>query len=178
LPSLRRNGVGTAFGASANCPICFADAEECSHDEDSALSGKAKDPERQLVQAGLLLDVYGDLLTERQRTFMRLHFEEDLSFSDIAREHQITRQAVHDSVKHAMGTLRTLEQTLGLVEKNQTATETHVGGQQLIGRLAGLRDRIDNECRCDHTASILAELNGLIALLKGNPVDGEDVAIG
>ena len=63
-----------------------------------ASARKQPEPEVQIVQAALLLDVYGALLTERQRQFMLMHFEQDLSFSEIAREFRISRQAVHKTV--------------------------------------------------------------------------------
>jgi predicted DNA-binding protein YlxM (UPF0122 family) len=59
-----------------------------------------------------LMDLYGPLLTDRQRDFVRLHFEEDLSFGEIAREHGISRQAVHDAVKHAEKSLEEYESKL------------------------------------------------------------------
>ncbi|NQU44204.1 hypothetical protein HQ520_13020, partial [bacterium] len=109
---------------------------------------KIQNPEEKLVEASRLLDVYGSLLTERQREFMRLHFEQDLSFSEIAREYDISRQAVHDSVKHAVQALQNLEEHLHLVqgeERGPQGAERHIGGRQLIERLAGLRDRVRGE---------------------------------
>ncbi|MBI1293101.1 DNA-binding protein [bacterium] len=58
------------------------------------------------------MDLYGPLLTDRQRDFVRMHFEEDLSFGEIAREHGISRQAVHDAVKHAEKSLEEYEAKL------------------------------------------------------------------
>ena len=61
-----------------------------------------------------LLDLYGALLTDRQRDFVRLHYAEDLSFGEIAREHGVSRQAVHDAVKHAEASLLEYDAKLGL----------------------------------------------------------------
>lgn len=61
-----------------------------------------------------LLDLYGALLTDRQRDFVRLHYAEDLSFGEIAREHGVSRQAVHDAVKHAEASLMDYDAKLGL----------------------------------------------------------------
>jgi len=63
----------------------------------------------------LLLDAYGELLTDKQRTFLRHYFEEDLSFGEIAREYGVSRQAIFDSVKHGEESLEHFEQVLGLV---------------------------------------------------------------
>lgn len=66
----------------------------------------------------LLLDVYGELLTEKQCTFLRRYYEEDLSFGEIARESNISRQAVFDSVKHGEAALENYERVLKLVQNS------------------------------------------------------------
>ena len=66
------------------------------------------------VRLAQLMDLYGALLTDRQRKFMELHFEEDLSFGEIAREFEVSRQAVHDAVKHAEAALENYDAKLGL----------------------------------------------------------------
>ena len=66
------------------------------------------------VRVGRLLDLYGPLLTDRQRQFMKLHYEDDLSFGEIAKEFTVSRQAIHDAVKHAEQSLEEYDQKLGL----------------------------------------------------------------
>jgi len=66
------------------------------------------------VRVGQLLDVYGPLLTERQLQFMKLHYEEDLSFGEIAKDFGVSRQAIHDAVKHAEAALEEYEAKLQL----------------------------------------------------------------
>ena len=63
----------------------------------------------------LLLDAYRDLLTEKQAQFLRRYYEEDYSFGEIAREFDVTRQAIFDSVKHGEAALENYERALGLV---------------------------------------------------------------
>lgn len=66
------------------------------------------------VRIGQLLDLYGPLLTDRQREFMHLHYGEDLSFGEIAAEAGVSRQAIHDAVKHAEQALEGYDEKLGL----------------------------------------------------------------
>jgi predicted DNA-binding protein YlxM (UPF0122 family) len=127
------------------------------------MSTATKDPEEKLVEAGLLFDTYGELLTERQRTFMRLHFDEDLSFSDIAREFRITRQAVHDSVKHALNALRSFENALGLVAGGRSRR----GEAELAGLLEGLRRDVEERCRCSGGPLIVDRIEELIKTVRG-----------
>lgn len=65
----------------------------------------------------LLNDFYGQLLTERQRSFMELYYGQNLSLGEIAAEFAVTRQAVHDTLKRAEQLLEEYEKKLGLVAK-------------------------------------------------------------
>lgn len=70
-----------------------------------------------IAEASLLYDFYGQLLTEKQRQVMALYHEENLTLSEIASEFDISRQAVHDTLKKAELSLTEYENKLGLVEK-------------------------------------------------------------
>jgi len=69
------------------------------------------------VRIGRLLDIYGPLLTERQREFVRLHHDEDMSFGEIARQFGISRQAVHDAVRQAEAAMERYESGLHLISR-------------------------------------------------------------
>ncbi len=73
-----------------------------------------------VIWVTLLYDFYGQLLTERQQRFIELYFGYDLSLGEIAEEYNVTRQAVHDTLKRAEKILNDYEQKLGLVEKFMT----------------------------------------------------------
>jgi len=68
------------------------------------------------VEISELFHIYGDLLSDRQRTFIRLYYDENLSLSEIASQHEISRQAVHDAIKHGRRALSRYESTLRLRE--------------------------------------------------------------
>ncbi len=65
----------------------------------------------------LLLDCYGELLTERQRDLAELYYNEDLSLTEIAESTGITRQAVRDSLRHSEQTLLQTEEKLGMAKR-------------------------------------------------------------
>jgi hypothetical protein len=65
----------------------------------------------------VLLDVYGMMLTDRQRETMELYYEEDLSLGEIAEITNITRQGVMNCLKKSEAHLKSLELKLGLVRK-------------------------------------------------------------
>ena len=67
----------------------------------------------------LLLDIYGGLLTERQRSLLTLHLEDDLSLGEIAELEGISRQGVRDQVNQYMRTVmgeEPLDPTLEILE--------------------------------------------------------------
>ena len=67
------------------------------------------------MMQSMLLDFYGELLTERQRSCYDLHVNEDLSLSEIAEQCGISRQGVWDNIRRAEQTLREIEEKTGLL---------------------------------------------------------------
>ena len=65
----------------------------------------------------LLLDCYGDLLTEHQKNIMELYYCEDLSLAEIGNPLGITRQAVRDIIKRTENILLNYEEKLGFAER-------------------------------------------------------------
>ncbi len=66
----------------------------------------------------LLFDYYGDLLTERQKTCFDLHYNQDLSLSEIAQELSVSRQAVFDNLSRTEALLRNMEAKTGIVRRD------------------------------------------------------------
>ena len=65
----------------------------------------------------LLLDFYGNLLPDKQLDMMEEYYGDDLSLSEIAENHGITRQGVHDNIKRAASELKSYEEKLGLLKR-------------------------------------------------------------
>lgn len=65
----------------------------------------------------LLLDFYGNLLPDKQLDMMEEYYSDDLSLSEIAENHGITRQGVHDNIKRAASELKSYEEKLGLLKR-------------------------------------------------------------
>ena len=60
-----------------------------------------------------LLDVYGALLTDRQREACRLHLDEDWSYAELAEYYGCSRSGAHDLVRRGLGQLEHFENALG-----------------------------------------------------------------
>ncbi len=69
------------------------------------------------LNVGLLLDFYGDVLSERRRDALDFYYNDDMSLSEIAEEMGISRQGVRDLIKKAEEELNFYEEKLGLVKK-------------------------------------------------------------
>ena len=97
--------------------------------------------ENRLMQS-MLLDFYGELLTEKQRECYDLHYNEDLSLSEIAEQSGISRQGVWDNIRRAEASLRQIEEKTGLIRRftqNQEALE------RLREKLGLLSERCEGE---------------------------------
>ncbi len=68
-------------------------------------------------EEALLFDFYGELLTDKQKAVFEEAYVYDCSLSEIAEEHGISRQGVHDMLKRSQKTLADYETKLGLVRK-------------------------------------------------------------
>ena len=90
------------------------------------------------LMRSMLLDFYGQLLTEKQRECFDLHYNEDLSLSEIAEQCGISRQGVWDNIRRAEAALQELEEKTGLVRRVM-----ELEGE--LERLRGELRRLENE---------------------------------
>lgn len=70
-------------------------------------------------EVSTLRSYYGALLTQRQNDMLVMHYDEDLSFGEIANIVGISRQAVLDGINKGEKHLCEYEQKLRLVEKDR-----------------------------------------------------------
>ncbi len=81
----------------------------------------------EILHLTLLYDFYGELLTEKQKQVFDLHYQDDLSLSEIGEELSISRQAVRDQLKRTEKILMDYEQKLGLVARFQAQKKSVTG---------------------------------------------------
>ncbi len=73
------------------------------------------------VEMTLLLDFYGDLLTERQRLCLDMRYNQDLSLGEIAQELGVSRQGVSDNLSRGELRMRNMEEKTGCVRRAQSS---------------------------------------------------------
>ena len=79
----------------------------------------------QTYRMTLLFDFYGDMLTDRQKEFYDLYYNEDLSLAEIAENYGISRQGVRDVIVRAEGIMTELEDKTGIIRRFK-AMQPHV----------------------------------------------------
>ena len=104
------------------------------------------------LEISVLLDFYGEMLTEKQRDYLGYYYNDDLSLGEISQNEGITRQGVRDVIKRAETQLIEMEECLGLARKFKELEQ----GFELINRYIdeiidynlhiGLSREINNRC--------------------------------
>ncbi len=69
------------------------------------------------IEITMLLDLYGETLTSKQRDYLCYYYNDDLSLSEIAENEGITRQGVRDAIKRAEAILFDMESKLKFSQK-------------------------------------------------------------
>ena len=64
--------------------------------------------ENSAVMRSMLFDFYGELLTDKQREYFDLRYNEDLSLGEIAEQCGISRQGVWEIVRRAEAAMRAI----------------------------------------------------------------------
>lgn len=110
------------------------------------------------LQISLLLDFYGNMLTDKQRAVVELYYNEDLSLAEIAQLHGITRQGVRDSIKRAEVQLMECEERLGLMRRFH---EIQAGLDEIIRHATDIQEQ---GSRFVHTEDLRRKAGRIIEL--------------
>ena len=71
----------------------------------------------QAYRMAMLFDFYGDLLTDRQKEFYDLYYNEDLSLAEIAQNYGISRQGVRDVIVRAEAAMTEMEDKTHIIRR-------------------------------------------------------------
>lgn len=92
------------------------------------------------VYLTMLLDYYGDLLTDKQREYFDLHYNQDYTLAEIGEMNGISRQGVWEIVRRAEATMRDIDARTGLVAKYTERREAVRAIRALLTPLQGCDD--------------------------------------
>lgn len=73
------------------------------------------------LEVSLLLDIYRDLLTEKQNSVMTLYYDENYSLGEIAELNSSSRQAIFDLIRRSEGQLMKFEEKLNIMKRQDQA---------------------------------------------------------
>ena len=73
----------------------------------------------ELVHYTLLYDIYGSLLTDKQKEYFEDYYFKNLSLSELASKYNISRNAIHKQIKETIKRLENYEVKLKLAKKNE-----------------------------------------------------------
>ena len=92
------------------------------------------------VYLTMLLDYYGDLLTDKQRECFDLHYNQDLTLAEIGEANGISRQGVWEIVRRAEAAMRNIDEKTGLVCRRGERREAARVITEALTPLLGSRD--------------------------------------
>lgn len=108
------------------------------------------------LSISLLLDFYGDILSERQNEMLNMYFNEDCSLSEVAESFSISRQGVRSVLKKCENTLLEMENKLGLAARFIKMRDE---SSKIALELESINSTINNE-------DISSKIHNLIAKIK------------
>ena len=103
------------------------------------------------VEVSMLLQIYGELLTEKQYRVIDYYYNEDLSLSEIAENEEITRQGVRDIIKKGEKKLFEYEEKLLFMKKT-------INQEKLIQDILGNLNKIHKDLSDEKVSNILEEV--------------------
>jgi len=116
----------------------------------------------QAYRMALLYDFYGDMLTDRQKEFYDLYYNEDLSLAEIAENYGITRQGVRDVIVRAEAVLTELEDKTGIIKRFHKMQGQFAQIQEAVDAIAKRNDQNwqddEVEIQCGRIRDLLAQL--------------------
>lgn len=92
-----------------------------------------------------LLCIYGELLTESQKTMMEDYYVYNLSFAEISENNNVTRSAVSDCLKKSLQKLEYYESILKLYEKRELISKVIKDEKISKDEIVALLERMLND---------------------------------
>ena len=112
----------------------------------------------QAYRMAMLFDFYGDLLTERQREFYDLYYNEDLSLAEIAENYGISRQGVRDVIVRAEASMTEIEDKTHIIRRFQQSRAAIAAMDQAADQLLqAVNERSYNDAMLDGLANTIKE---------------------
>ena len=93
------------------------------------------------LRQSLLYDFYGELLNEHQKEVFSAAVFDDMSYSELAEEYGVSRQAAFDLVRRINKKLEKFEESLGLLDRFMAAKDKM---DELTKSVEGIKKTLEN----------------------------------
>ena len=110
------------------------------------------------LNISLLLDFYGDILSERQKDMLDFYYNDDLSLAEIADNYEISRQGVRSVLKKGENILINMEEKLHLAERFSSMQEK---SSKIASELEDLTHNIENKEISDKIIALISKIKEL-----------------
>ena len=94
------------------------------------------------LNISLLLDFYGEILSERQKDMLDFYYNDDLSLAEIAHNYDISRQGVRSVLKKGENILMQMEEKLHLAQRFSSVQEK---SSQIVVELEKINGLINDD---------------------------------
>ena len=111
----------------------------------------------QTFRMTMLFDFYGEILTERQKEFYDLYYNEDLSLAEIAENYGISRQGVRDVIVRAEAIMTEIEDKTGLLKRFMQMRDKLVAMEEAATEIRTINYRQYDNPRLEELAALIAE---------------------
>lgn len=88
-----------------------------------------------------LIDTYGQLLSPKKLSYVEDYYYDDLSLSEIAEKHGVSRATIHESIKEGIKELNNFEKKLHYIKKQNDRIDfikKNISDQNLIDEYLNL----------------------------------------
>ena len=106
----------------------------------------------------VLMDFYGQLLTDKQYDALDMYYNQDLSLAEIGEETSVSRQGARDFIKRGEKLLNEYEEKLGLVKRFNDITKQVCEMNEIIDRLRNGENSAEIERLKEISQSLTEEL--------------------
>lgn len=111
------------------------------------------------IKIPILLDLYGNLLSETQRYYLDSYYNNDLSLSEISDNVGKSRQGICESIKRAELILTDSEEKLGFLKKTEVLRKD-------LGYIEKLMRRLESNLKIDRSAYLEKDFQEIFEILK------------
>jgi hypothetical protein len=87
---------------------------------------------QKFVEMSILIDCYGELLTQKQLEMLKMYYEDDYSLGEIGALFSISRQAAFDAIKKGEAALKKYEDKLEMLKKQEKLEENIAQVKRLL----------------------------------------------